>query len=332
MRLSRLLFAALVCCAPVVAAQTPASPPVAAAPSDAPATTAAATDSPTDADADAKAAAEYEAKSKAFYDSLHRQTGAIPVVGGKVTLTVPETHYFVGPEDSKRIIVDVWGNPPSEAENVEGMIFPRDTSPMSDSWGAVVTYSTDGHVSDDDAAKMDYAKLLADMQKSTREANPERTKQGYPTIELTGWAEQPHYDAAAKKLYWAKTLRFENSKELSLNYDIRVLGRDSVLVISFVGGMNQLDAIRAAAPAVLAMPEFAQDARYADYKPGVDKKAAYGIAGLIAGGAALALVKKAGLLGLILAFGKKFIVLAGLAIAAIGNMIRRAFGKKKTPE
>lgn len=275
---------------------------------------------------------EYLAEARAFYDSLDRKTGAVRVVGGKVILTVPDTHYFVGPADAKRILVDKWRNPPEAANGVEGMIFPRDGNPMLDGWGAIVEYSADGHVSDADAAKIDYAKLLADMQKDTRDANAERTKAGYPAVDLIGWAETPRYDAGAKKLYWAKTLQFAGENAQTLNYDIRILGRDGVLVISFITGMDQLEAIHAAAPAVMAMPAFQQGARYSDYKPGVDKKAAYGIAGLIAGGAALALAKKAGLIGLILAFGKKFIVLFGVAFAAIARFFGGMFGKKKSPD
>ncbi|MBT9445264.1 MAG: DUF2167 domain-containing protein [Hyphomonadaceae bacterium] len=285
----------------------------------------AATAAPSPSDAERLAAA------KAFYDSLDRKTGRIDIVGGKVALTVPETHYFIGKEDARRVIVDTWGNPPEAVTGVEGMIFERDGNPMLDSWGAVVEYSADGHVADNDAATIDYAKLLADMQRDTRDANKARADAGYNAIELVGWAETPRYDQASHKLYWAKALQFADASSQTLNYDIRALGRDGVLVISFISGIDALPSIRAAAPAVLAMPQFAAGARYEDYKEGVDKKAAYGIAGLIAGGAAVALVKKAGLLGLILAFGKKFIVLAIAGAAGLFGVIGRMFGKKKEP-
>ncbi|MEL7200546.1 MAG: DUF2167 domain-containing protein, partial [Pseudomonadota bacterium] len=62
---------------------------------------------------------------------------------------------------------------------------------------------------------------------------------------------------------------------------------------------------------------------YAEYQPGVDKKAAYGIAGLV-GGAALA--KKLGLFGIILAFGKKFAVLILAGLAGLAGAVRRMIG------
>jgi uncharacterized membrane-anchored protein len=43
----------------------------------------------------------------------------------------------------------------------------------------VITYDEDGYVEDDDAANINYNDLLKEMQEGTREANAERTKQGW---------------------------------------------------------------------------------------------------------------------------------------------------------
>lgn len=295
------------------AAQAP--PPTAAAPAADP------------AQADQQAQVEAQAQAQAFFESLHRQTGEIMVAQGKVRLTVPETHYFIGPEDARRVIVDVWGNPP-ETGNVEGMIFPADGNPAAGSWGAVVEYSADGYVADSDAATTDYDQLLRDMQKSAEDANATRTENGFPTVTLVGWAESPHYDSAAHKIYWGRQLRFGGEESDTLNYDIRVLGREGYLMVSFISSMPELEAIRASTPAVLSMTEFTDGNRYADYREGVDQRAAYGIGGLIAGGALAAVAQKTGLIALILAFGKKFIVLIGLGIAALFGAVRRMLGGK----
>lgn len=270
-------------------------------------------------------------KIEAVYDQLDKQTGVISLAGGKVRLNVPGTHYFIGAADARRVLTEVWGNPPEAADGVEGMLFLSGANPAHDqTWGAVLQYSDEGHVKDDDAAKIKYDELLADMQKSTREESEARKAQGYPSMELVGWAEPPHYDPAKKKLYWAKALQVEGAEQQTLNYDIRVLGREGVFVISFISGMDGLPSIRDATPTVLSMAEFTDSNRYADYKSG-DKTAAYGIGGLIAGGAAMAVAKKAGLLGLLLAFGKKGIVLFGVALVALANWFRGLLGKKKDP-
>lgn len=76
---------------------------------------------------------------------------------------------------------------------------------------------------------------------------------------------------------------------------------------------------------------FDDGSRYDDYKQG-DKTAEYGVAGLVAAGLGLAAAKKFGLLAVLLAFGKKFIVIILAALAGIGRWAMGLFGKKKLNE
>lgn len=271
---------------------------------------------------------EYMRQAQALYESLDRQTGVISIAEGKVALNVPETHYFVGAADARRIIVDVWGNPPGAANGVEGIIFPANANPALDPWGALVQYVAEGYVPDDEANTINYDNLLRDMQAGTEQENVRRREQNYPTVTLVGWAEAPHYDQAAHKLYWARDLLFGGETVHSLNYDIRVLGREGHLVVSFVTTMEHLETIRAEAPTVMAMANFTPGNTYADYREGVDQRAAYGIGGLIAGGALAAVAQKTGLLAIILAFAKKFIVVIIAGFAALGGMIMRMFRRE----
>jgi uncharacterized membrane-anchored protein len=191
------------------------------------------------------------------------------------------------------------------------------------SWAVVVQYQDDGYVSDDDAKDMDYAALLKDMQSDVSDENTERRESGYSSVELVDWAEPPHYDASTHKLYWAKRLAFEGQDEETLNYDIRILGRRGVLVLSAVGSIAQLEAIRGGMQDVLGSVEFNPGHRYADFDPKADRVAAYGIGALIAGGMAAKAGLFAKLGALVLAFKKViFIGLAGL-VAVIGRLFGR---------
>lgn len=304
--------------APVTAAETP---PI-AAPTAAPATAAPALSEEEQA---------YLAQATAFYESLHRQTGAVTIAQGRVALTIPETHYFIGADDARRVIVDLWGNPPNSAQGVEGIIFQANANPATDAWGAIVQYVADGHVPDDEADTIDYNALMRDMQAGAETENQWRRENNYPTVTLVGWAEAPHYDRSTHKIYWARDLMFSGQDVHSLNYDIRVLGREGHLVVSFVSSMDQLTTIRSEAPAVMQMANFTAGNTYADYVEGVDQRATYGIGGLIAGGALAAVAQKTGLLAMILAFGKKFIVLIIAGIASLGGMIMRMFRRDKDP-
>ena len=326
---------AIIMCAALAAssawAQTEATPvaPTAPVQSEAAAAPSDAAPAATDPAALTPEQQEYTRQATAFYESLNRQTGVVTIAGGKVQLNIPETHYFVGAEDARRIIVDTWGNPPNSATGVEGIIFRADANPMLGAWGALVQYAAEGHVPDDEARTINYEDLMGDMQQGTEQENTWRTQNNYPTISLVGWAESPRYDQASHKLYWAKDLLFSGENIHTLNYDIRVLGREGHLVVSFVATMEELELIRAEAPAVMAMANFTAGNTYADYREGVDQRAAYGIGGLIAGGALAAVAQKTGLLALILAFGKKFIVLIVAALAGLGGAVTRFFRGKR---
>jgi uncharacterized membrane-anchored protein len=267
-----------------------------------------------------------EAAAQKQVASMHPQQGHVTLPGSIATLDLPPSFRYLNPQDTDRLLV-AWGNPPGS--QTLGMIVPADVDPLSnESWGVVVTYDKDGHVKDDDADGIDYAKLLKDMQEGSAAANAERKKQGYPGMQLAGWAEAPHYDKAAHKLYWAKDLLNEDSGHHGLNYNIRVLGREGVLVLNAVADMGQLGQIRSEMQKVTAFTNFTAGNRYADFNEKTDKVAEYGIAALVAGGVAAKLGLFAKLAALLLAFKKLLII----AVAAVGSAIWKLFKRKPKDE
>lgn len=262
-----------------------------------------------------------------FLAALEPSSGPVTVGDGLATLNVPDAFRFIGPEGSKRLLVEGWGNPPDIAEDVLGMLYPTDVSPLTDEgWGIVITYDEDGYVDDEDAGSIDYDDLMKDMKASVEKENEAREKAGYEAIHLVGWAAPPHYNEQTHKLYWAKELDFDGSETHTLNYNVRILGRRGVLVLNAVAGMDQLSSVDATIPSVLAFTEFNEGHRYTDFVDGVDKKAAYGVAGLIVGAAAAKAGLFKGLWVAILAFKKVLIV----AVAAVAAFFKKLFGKKAT--
>lgn len=227
---------------------------------------------------------------------IQGQGGDVHLAGPKVTLRLGEAYQFYDKDEARRILVEAWGNPPALADGVLGMIFPAGRSFMDDTWGAVVRYAPDGYVSDADARDIDYDALLADLQNGEDAENRERKAAGYPGVHLVGWAQSPSYDARTHSMIWAKELGFDGDPTRTLNYDLRVLGRRGVLSMNIVSIMPELAQVKLAAEELMATAAFDEGARYADYRAG-DPKAAYGLAGLVAGGAAAALAKKAGIPG-----------------------------------
>ncbi len=259
------------------------------------------------------AAARMAARQKLADGLTYRQGETI--IGDKLAkITVPEQFRYLDAKDTSVVLTNLWGNP--KHSNTLGALVPTGFNPLGGdiSWLVVITYDDDGYVKDDDAAKIDYTKMLAEMQESTRESSKARVEQGYGAVELVGWAKPPRYDASAHKLYWAKELKFGSDGENTLNYNIRMLGRGGVLVLNAVASISELPQVEAATPTLLGMVNFMEGQRYADYNADTDKTATYGLAALVAGGVAA----KAGLFkGLwlgILAF-KKIIIIGLIAMA-----------------
>jgi len=254
--------------------------------------------------------------------ALDYRTGDVVLPNKVATLRLGSRYRYLDPAETEKMLV-AWGNPPGSA--TEGAIVPSGVEPFSDGgWAVIVTYDEDGHVDDSDARKMDYADMLKDMKEGTESANDERKKAGFEKIHLVGWAEDPHYDGSTKKLYWAKELDFEGNESHTLNYDVRVLGREGVLSMNAVAGIGQLSQIRADMKPLIDVAEFNEGYRYAEFNSKTDKLAEYGLGALIAGGVAA----KLGLFGKLFAtlIAAKKVIIAG-AIALFG-VVARLFKKK----
>ncbi len=265
----------------------------------------------------------------AFEKSLHKQTGDIAIPEAKATLHLGDRYYFLGASEAREVLTKVWGNPPSVADGVLGIVIEQGETTYGSVWAAVVTYQATGYVTDNDAKTEDYASVLASMREGQEAANIERQKGGYPTINLIGWAQPPSYDERGHSLIWARELKPANAPVNALSYDVRLLGREGVLSLNMLSDMDNLQDVQMAATNFGKSASFNPGATYADYNPSTDKAAGYGLAGLVAAGAGLAVAKKVGLLALVLGFGKKFIVLFLLAGGAIVGLFRRVFGRKE---
>lgn len=266
-------------------------------------------------------------------DSLKPQYGEIRLPEAKAKLNLGKDYYFLGPADAKRVLVEGWGNAPGAGDGVLGLIFPKDRTFLDDTWGAVVTFAPTGYVSDKDAKTTDYQAVLEGLREGEGEANAERKKAGYEAIRLIGWAQAPSYDPARHDLIWARELKFGEQTDNTLNYDVRHLGREGVLSLNMVSVMSQLPAVRESAQALARTAEFEAGAQYADFREG-DQTAGFGLAGLVAAGAGVAVAKKAGLIAIILAFAKKglgILVVGGIAAFAWIRRLMASRAPKKAP-
>ena len=253
---------------------------------------------------------------------LNYQTGTITLPNKVATLHLGQKYRYLDANETNKLLM-AWGN--ESDTSTQGTIIPSDVDPWSESgWAVILTYDDDGHIDDSDAAEIDYDDMLEDMKEGTEDHNGERKEAGFEAVHLIGWAEKPHYDASAKKLYWAKELSFEGTPGNTLNYDVRVLGREGVLSMNAVASMDRLEQIRGEMRPLIEVAEFNEGYRYGEFNAKTDRVAEYGLAALIAAGVGAKLGLFAKLGALLLAF-KKFIV---IGLIALGAFIKKLFGKK----
>jgi len=253
-------------------------------------------------------------------ETLDFKQGKITVGSNLATLDLTDELYFLDAKDANYVLTTLWGNPPDDS--TLGMVFPADKTPLDDTWGIEVSFDDIGYVSDEDAGSYDYDELLKTMQQDMQDENEWRRENNYDTLELLGWAAPPHYDSEGRKLYWAKEIRFDGDETTTLNYNIRILGRKGVLIVNFIADMDMLDQVNKAVPAVLKMTNFTDGNKYSDFKPSMDKVAAVGIGGLIAG----KVLAKTGLIAVALIFLKKFFFLLLIPLYWLKNL----FGRKNS--
>lgn len=266
----------------------------------------------------------------AYYDSIDAsidyQTGNVPVKG-VAEIQVPEGYKFIPTKDARMIVEDLWGNP--EDPDVVGMLVKSDYSIGSGMWAFVLSYEESGYVKDEDADDIDYDEMLEAIQENEEEVNKERAELGYESAYVLDWAVKPFYDKERKILHWAKKIQFgdevQNDDYLTLNYDVRFLGRKGVLSMNAVGTMDQLDSVNNHIPDILSSTTFNKGYAYSDFNPSVDKVAAYTIGGLIAG----KLLAKTGIFVLLLK-NIKLIILALIGFfGAFRKKIAKLFSRNK---
>ncbi|SEK16405.1 Uncharacterized membrane-anchored protein [Variovorax sp. OK605] len=235
-------------------------------------------------------------------------------------LKLPEGYVWV-PMPAAAQLMRAMGN--RTDDTFLGAVFPADDA----DWMAVVKFVKEGYIKDDDAKDWNADDLLKSLKEGTEAANEERAKRGIPSIEVTGWAQKPEYEAGAHRLVWSALSKRKGGTDdnQGVNYNTYALGRDGYLSLNLITNAKDLDKYKPDAAKLLGALQYDDGKKYADFNSSTDKVAAYGLAALVAGVA----VKKLGLFAIILAFVAKF---AKLAIVAVGGAlwgVSKLFKKKE---
>jgi uncharacterized membrane-anchored protein len=210
-------------------------------------------------------------------------------------------------------LMELTGNPVNGSELAT--VAPADNG----GWFLIFEWSEIGWVDDSERDALDADALFASMKEGTEAANEERRERGWPTIELVGWKEAPHYDERTKNLTWAIEGRTEG--EVVLNRLVKLLGRRGVMSVTLVGSPEELASATPQVDRLLEGYRFRTGHTYAEYLPGTDTAAQVGLAALVVGGGAAALAKT----GLLAKLWKPIAVGAVALLAGV----RRLFSRKQ---
>ncbi|CAM4394711.1 DUF2167 domain-containing protein [Paenibacillus tarimensis] len=245
-------------------------------------------------------------------------SGQTVQLGDKATIVVPEGYVFL---DGPNTIAyeEYYGMIPSDKEI--GAVIPNSED---EDWIVYFEYEDSGHIEDADQQEIDADALLESYTEGQKEANKEMDESNWLFVD--GWDVEPFYDTELHSLKWSLLLH-DNSNNKLVNYNMRLLTREGYISAILVSSPETLEKDRQTFERdILASYSVNEGHRYSDYNPETDKKADYGLAGLILGGAGLAVAKKAGLLAVILVFVKKFWFIGIAVIAGLFKLFKR---KKK---
>jgi len=254
------------------------------------------------------------------------------ILGDKLAVVkLPKEFRFVEPERAIAFLKEQG----SSGEGVLGIIAPQKDSP--ETYFVVCRYEDCGYVTEDDADKINANDLLNSFKESNKEQNEERIAQKIQPYYVGGWAEQPRYDKASHQMIWAIEVKDVDSADApvdTINYNTRMLGRRGVLSMNLVTEPKELDLGKAKVATLLQNVKFNKGQTYAEYVPGTDKAAGYGLAGLILGGGAMAAAAKFGIFGALWKWGlgillvlKKFIIIAIVGVVAVISKLFKGKGK-----
>jgi len=231
-------------------------------------------------------------------------------IGSNLAEVSLSDEYIFLDADGTRTLLELTENPVSGSELAT-------VAPVSEDqgWFLIFEFEDIGYVSDEEKDKLDADEILESIRAGTEAANKERRKRGWSTMSIVGWHEPPHYDERTNNLSWA--IIGESEGHRTINRLVKLLGRRGVMTATLVSSPEDLEAGIAQVDGLLDGYSYRAGNTYAEYVPGTDKLAEYGLAALVVGGGAAVLAKT----GILARLWKPIVV----GLAALGAGLKRFF-------
>lgn len=227
----------------------------------------------------------------------------------EATLRIPKSFIFI-PRKQAADLLTASGNSPSPT--FVGLIMPEDSAFH---WFVPVDFVKSGYINVDQHESLDGQDLLELLNASTQVTNKERAMDGFPTIKITGWQQQPVYQSKQHELIWA--LQGQDSDAYRfVNYNTEILGRDGYFEFTLLAQDQNLKSSKQEAEKIISSLKFKEGKDYDDFVSGTDPVATYGLEALVVGEEAAAKSGWSSLLPWLLAL----ITLAAITVLAYVNV------------
>lgn len=251
-------------------------------------------------------------------------TGQTVSIGDIADLVLDPSMAYMDAENTRKFLDD---NGSISSENDIGAVYPIDDS----NWIVYFEYFNEGHIDDEEKNDIDAKALLESYINGTKEQN-KKLEDPADHLFVEGWEKAPYYDENERALSW--TLRMHtNDNEPLLNQNMRVLTRTGNMSVVLVTDPDHLQADAASMKRLVSSHlTIKAGQRYEDFDESTDKKANYGLTGLILGGAGLVVAKKAGLIAVIVLLVKKFGIVLVAAIVGLGGFLRNKLKRRSNSE
>ena len=256
-----------------------------------------------------------EERAEAIRALQWKEGPSTEAIADKATLKTTDALVYLDEANSKKFL-ELTDNIPTDGSYI---IYNT-----KNNWWADFSFNPAGYIKDDE--KIDADALLKTLKDGDETGNKERQRLGIGELHTEGWYVPPHYDPATKRLEWGVKLRSGN--DFNVNYTVRILGRTGFTSATLVSSPDRLATDVESFKAILPGFEYNGGEKYAEFKEG-DRVAEYGLAALVAGGAA-AIATKKGLWSVIGAFlAASWKLVAGFGVAAAAG-VKSLFKRKQS--
>lgn len=205
-------------------------------------------------------------------DTFRWQTAGVGTLGLHGTIEIPEGYRFLDGIEATNIS-KVLNTFPSK---YEGMIAADDYR-----WLAIFQFFSEGYVDDSEKDDLDPHELLQGIQ-NNKEFEQKLQLKGFAPDIITNWFSEPVYNSDKNNLEWSLKLVNSETGEDSVLIITQILGRRGHMDIGLACKLEQLEVVLPEFKKVLAGFKYNRGYSYAEFQKG-DKRAKYGLKGIVAG-------------------------------------------------